>query len=72
MPRGNYNIQRVCEECGKIFTPENLHSPDAHIKVLLLCLFQEGIQEKTNRKREGRHTASIGKTDSINQRVLDR
>ena len=21
MPRGNYNIQRVCEECGKIFTP---------------------------------------------------
>ena len=67
MPRGNYNIQRVCEECGKIFTP-----PDNHIKVLLLCLFQKSIQEKTNRKRERSHTAGIGKTDSINQRVLDR
>ena len=32
---------------------ENLHSPDTHIKVLLLCLFQKSIQEKTNRKREG-------------------
>ena len=21
MPRGNYTIQRSCEECGKIFTP---------------------------------------------------
>ena len=38
---------------------ENLHSPDTHIKVLLLCLFQEGIQEKTNRKRKGSHTAGI-------------
>ena len=26
MPRGNYNIQRVCEECGKIFTPPTLTS----------------------------------------------
>lgn len=26
MPRGNYKIQRVCEECGKIFTPPTLMS----------------------------------------------
>ena len=26
MPRGNYKIQRVCEECGKIFTPPTLIS----------------------------------------------
>ena len=26
MPRGNYNIQGVCEECGKIFTPPTLTS----------------------------------------------
>ena len=24
MPRGNYIIQRSCEECGKIFTPPTL------------------------------------------------
>ena len=23
MPRGNYTIQRSCEECGKIFTPQH-------------------------------------------------
>ena len=26
MPRGNYTIQRSCEECGKIFTPPTLMS----------------------------------------------
>ena len=26
MPRGNYTIQRSCEECGKIFTPPTLVS----------------------------------------------
>ena len=26
MPRGNYTIQRCCEECGKIFTPPTLMS----------------------------------------------
>ena len=26
MPRGNCKIQRVCEECGKIFTPPTLIS----------------------------------------------
>lgn len=26
MPRGNYIIQRSCEECGKIFTPPTLVS----------------------------------------------
>lgn len=26
MPRGNYTIQRGCEECGKIFTPPTLVS----------------------------------------------
>ena len=26
MPRGNYTIQRSCEECGKIFTPSTLVS----------------------------------------------
>ena len=41
MPRGNYTIQRSCEECGKIF-----YSSDIDVKVLLSCLFQEGIQEK--------------------------
>ena len=26
MPRGNYIVQRCCEECGKIFTPPILVS----------------------------------------------
>ena len=32
MPRGNYTIQRSCEECGKIFTPPTLVSKRAYKK----------------------------------------
>ena len=47
MPRGNYIIQRSCEECGKIFIPSTLMS-----KYYCLAYSQESIQERTNHKRK--------------------
>lgn len=62
MPRGNYTIQRSCEECGKIFTPPTLMSK--------YCC-PTCVQEKANRKGERGDTSSISQANTIQQGVSD-
>lgn len=49
MPRGNYTIQRSCEEYGKIFTPPTLVS-----KYVTLLVPREHTKKDISQKRKKR------------------
>ena len=60
MPRGNYTIQRSCEECGKIFTPPTLMS-----KYCCPTCSKRAYKKKGNRKKKRGNTPSIGQANTI-------